>query len=65
MANFKRKEVKKIINELVEKKYLPKDALGHISEANEANEETKSVKMFEMWLDTAHEDIEPFLRNLE
>ena len=45
----------------MEKNYLSKDALGQITEAND---ETKSIKMFEMWLDTAHEDIEPFLRNL-
>lgn len=48
---------------LVREKYFPETALGELDKTNE--DENKIITLFENWLETAHEGIEPFLRNLE
>ena len=47
----------------MQKKYFYEGCLNELDESNE--EENKIIGLFENWLDTAHEEIEYYLRGLE
>jgi hypothetical protein len=62
-ADIAKKEVAVMVRRLAREKFLPEGSVLELDEGNE--EEQKAISMFEKWLDTAREEIEPFLQSLE
>lgn len=61
-ADITKKEISNLVRKLVREKFFHDSCLSELDEGNE--EEQKAINMFEKWLDTAREEIEPFLQSL-